>query len=274
MANFIDVVKNKNIINYILSKEYSNKPNTIKKYKSGIVTLKNDESISIYDINFAKKIYDLGTTFIKNYYTDYHNNLIIYMKSIGYLSNYIKTIDDKYLVNLTTNTFFTNKKLDNSSIKLKNYIKLELSNINFVDNLQQYESYNVLEIVNNFNKRELLKEKNIDILRYLYNNSFLNINKEDEHILLVYIDGAPIYKMFSVYDENLEKIVISSYCYVNECTKYTPSHIERFLSYRRKKEIKELILEAKYEYKMYNLTGKLKNTIFLEWFKKLIKDNI
>ena len=109
MINYIDVVKNKNIIDYILSQEYSNKPNTIKKYIAGIVTLKNDVSVSIYDVNFAKKIYDLGTNLIKNYYTEYHNKLIIYIKSFGHLSDYIKTRDGKYLVSLTSKIPTSNK---------------------------------------------------------------------------------------------------------------------------------------------------------------------
>ena len=133
--------------------------------------------------------------------------------------------------------------------------------------------YNVFEIVNKFTEREFLKEKNIDILRYLYNNS-LKMNNETEHILMIYIKDVPTFKMFSMYDENLEKIVRSSYCYVNEFGTYTPPHIDRFFSYRRKKELKELVLEAKYEYNIYCLTGKLKNIIFLEWFKKMIKDNM
>lgn len=252
MAKQIEVFKNKRIIAFLQLTKYCLHDNLdiFKKYEAGFITLKNNISISVYDSNFTQKIYNIYPKLMKKYLAIYHKKLVMYIISISYLSNYIISNNNRWIVRISDN------------------YRIKLSDIKFINKLQLELSYDLTDLDNIFNKREYTRQENLALLQWLYNDYTLD---KDEYTLHIYDENKqPIVKLFSMYDENLEHIVRTSYYYINDFKDCTPPGIDYHYYYRIQDEVLELITEAKNEYKMYTLTGKLKNNIFLQWFKKMI----
>lgn len=257
MVNQLDVFRNKWCITFIQwLRRYNNNENLdiFKNYGAGLFVLRNNIVISVYDPKFIKKIYDMYPTIMKKYFACYHRKLIIYMKSLNMLSNYIISNNKRRLIRITDN------------------YKFNLTNINFIYNFQLEISDNLNDFNYKFIKREQLKHENIELFTWL--SPTCGLYKDTNEILVSDENQQPTYKIFSMYDENLEREMRNSYYYIYKYNNCTPPGLDYIYTGMKSLKLRSLIVEAMYEYKMFNQSGILKNIIFLEWFKNIINEAI